>query len=285
MKVVKELPLSIFHSVKLMCTSKKKLNDPKKKVLPVIVSLTSIPSRLPTLHLVIKSLLVQPCRPKKIVLWLNEKLRVELPKSLQKLPSDIFEVRFSKIDCSHLKLIESLKAFPDDVIITCDDDLFYRKNWLQFLFEEHQKNPKDVIGIHTLHINYDKHEEPKTYKQWTYPDGAPNVSAIIALGSWGVLYPPNCLSEKVHDIDLLMQLAPKHDDLWFKAMELLKGTRIRQATKIPKTPIPIIGSQKIALKKENVANNKNDVSWKKLSAHFNLKEIIIRNPKNDGIER
>lgn len=275
MKVVKELPLSIYHSIKLMCIPNKTLENPTKKVLPVIVSFTSIPSRLPTLHLVIKSVLIQSYRPKKIVLWLNEELKNDIPSSLLKLPSGLFEIRFSELDCPHLKLVESLKAFPEDVIVTCDDDILYRKNWLRFLYAGHQEHPKDVIGIRTLHINYDEQGEPLTYKKWTYPNEAPNQKALIALGSWGVLYPPHCMEEKVWDSELFTKLAPKTDDLWFKAIELTSGTGVRQAANVPKMPIPIIGYQKIALKKENVANRKNDVAWKVLCDYFNLKNYIL----------
>ena len=102
-----------------------------------------------------------------------------------------------------------------------------------------------------------------------------NVRAIIPIGAWGILYPPNCLSSQVLDVDLFLKIAPKNDDLWFKAMALLKNTISMEASELPGEPIPIIGSQKISLKQENRDNAFNDTVWKRLSDHFNLTTFIL----------
>jgi len=65
-------------------------------------------------------------------------------------------------------------------------------------------------------------------------------------------------------------LAPKADDLWFKAMEILKGTRVRLSSRIVPEPIPIAGTQKISLKKENVDEDKNSRQWAALEEYFNF---------------
>nr|WP_297916305.1 hypothetical protein [uncultured Allomuricauda sp.] len=78
MKVVKELPISILKTIQLMSIPLGRLKRAKRAQIPVIVSLTSIPSRLGTLHLVIRSLLVQDKLPKKILLWLNKEIKDKL---------------------------------------------------------------------------------------------------------------------------------------------------------------------------------------------------------------
>src|SRR5690554_7556478 len=45
--------------------------DGSLPTVPIVVSLTSIPSRLGTIHLTIRSLLAQSVVPKKIILWLH----------------------------------------------------------------------------------------------------------------------------------------------------------------------------------------------------------------------
>ncbi len=278
MKVIKELPLSILQSLKLMSLSSSKLLETEKESLPVIISMTSIPSRFSTLHLVIKSLLMQDFRPKKIVLWLNEESRGSVPKKIAKLQSDLFEICFTSLKCSHKKLIHTIEKYPNEVIITCDDDLIYRKNWLHLLFREHGEHPEAIIGNRTVHINYDKNGDPLPYKNWTYPkSGALNPKALMPIGAWGILYPPKSLSEKTQDVGLFMKLAPKNDDLWFKAMALINGTLSRQAKHPPKEPIPIIGTQKVALKKENVDQDKNYSQWRDLSEYFNLRNMMSGN--------
>lgn len=276
MKVVKELPLSIYQSVKFSLTPSSFLRGLNKEVLPVIVSLTSIPSRLGTLHLVIKSILNQDKLPKKIILWLNESLKNELPKNLKKIESDIFEIHYSKLNCSHRKLIHTLEIFPDDCIVTCDDDLMYRKYWLSTIYKEHLLNPTAVIGNHTSHINHDEYDNPLPFKKWRNEfTTVKNSKALVPIGAWGVLYPPKSLDEKVTNVEEFMLLAPKADDLWFKAMALLKGTLSLQAIETPKEPVPIIGSQKIALKKENLDKDKNTVQWNALNEKYNLNTLIL----------
>ena len=243
---------------------------------PVIVSLTSIPSRLKTLHLVVRSLLAQEVSPKKILLWLHEDLEDTLPRSLRKLICERFEIRYSSLTSSHRKLIHSIEAFPEDIIVTCDDDLMYRSNWLELFYQQHLKYPENVIGNRTVHINHDEDGKPMPFRTWRKPkDGIVNPRALTPIGAWGVLYPPGSLSEVVQDVDLFMELAPGADDLWFKAMALLKGTISMQASKTPKEPIPIGGTQKVALKKENLGEDRNTVQWQALEDTYHLSEIIL----------
>ncbi len=219
---------------------------------------------------------MQDRTPKKIVLWLNNDLRNKLPHNLVSLQSAFFEICFSDLTSSHRKLIHSIEKYPNEVIVTCDDDMIYRKNWLRLLYEEHLKNPKDIIGNCTITIKHDDVGNPLPYKLWRYPDeNEPNLRATVAIGAWGILYPPNSLSKQAIDSDLFMRLTPTADDLWFKAMALVNGTITSQAETTPKEPIPIIGSQKVALKKDNITQEKNTVIWEELNNHFNLNQIIL----------
>lgn len=276
MKVVKELPLSILWTFRLSVIPARNLKKQQKEVVPVVVSLTSIPSRLKTLHLVIRSLLNQDVSPKKIVLWLHRELESTLPDSLRKLVCERFEIRFSTLTCSHRKLIHSLEAFPEEVIVTCDDDLMYRKDWLSLLYAEHLQNPTRIIGNHTVHINHDRDGNPMPFRTWREPvGGKTNPWALTPIGAWGVLYPPHSLSDQVQDPEKFMELAPRADDLWFKAMALLKGTISLQASQRPNEPIPIGGTQKVALKKENLGMDKNTAQWQALEDAYGLSRIIL----------
>lgn len=99
--------------------------------------------------------------------------------------------------------------------------------------------------------------------------------AIVPIGAWGILYPPQSLSPQVTNHGLYMELAPKADDLWFKAMAVLAGTESVQAMNPPAEPIPIGGTQKVALKKENLNLDKNSVQWNAISRHFDLADLIL----------
>lgn len=268
---LKEFPSAIYHRLRLNCLSASKLKTGTTAGIPVIVSLTSIPSRLKTLHLVIRSLLNQEVTPLKIVLWLNNDLEEKLPKKLRLLEGNIFEIRFSAMTCSHRKLVHSLKAFSENTIITCDDDLLYRKDWLKLLYQAHLHNPEVIFANQTRYINYDENGELLPYTAWAYKKGTRfNQKAIIPIGAGGVLYPPNCLDIRTINSVLFLKLTPKADDLWFKAMALLQGTDSFLADKRPKSPIPIFGSQKYSLKKTNIGADKNREQWLAVSQYFNI---------------
>lgn len=268
----KEYPVSVFHALRLSMLPVRKLREVSDNNLPVIVSLTSIPSRIHKIHLTIRSILAQARQPEKIILWLHEAMKGTLPDSLTRLEGDVFHIRFSPLTCSHKKLIHTLQEYPDKIVITCDDDFIYAPDWVYQLYREHLKYPESIIGNQTRYIRYDEHGVLLPYKSWTYPDKEAVVQEkVLPIGAEGVLYPPHCLSEEVTDIDLFLKLSPKADDLWFKCMSLLHGTVSRQASSPPRKAIPVIGTQTVSLKKENVHRDKNREQWQTLTDYFNLK--------------
>lgn len=268
---VKEIPVSLFYQANLTRQSKERLISHKKYV-PVIVSLASIPSRLNIVHLTIRSLLNQDVLPEKILLWLHEDLKDKVPKKLNDLVGNIFSIEFTDYHSSHRKLVEPLKIYPENIIVTCDDDMMYRKNWLSNLYESHQKNPDKIVANQTRCITYNESRELLPYKQWkSNPSGCENPKLTLPIGAGGTLYPPNTMDKQVFEQALFLKLAPNADDLWFKIMALLKGTDSIQATNSGKEPIPIWGSQKVSLKKGNIGLDKNRIQWEALTEHFQLK--------------
>lgn len=250
-----------------LASLKKTALDP----LPVIVTLTSIPSRLATIHLTLRSLLNQSMKPEKIVLWLHHDLASELPASLVELQGEIFEIRYVDLTCSHRKLIHALDAFPNKTLVTSDDDLMYDHTWLERLYVEHQKFPADVITHECRKITRNGEGELLPYKQWpTIKEAGVVGMDLLPIGYGGVLYPPDCLMPQATDVKRFMQLAPQADDLWFKAMSFLKGTRVRRSSSPEPKPMPIIGSQKISLLKTNIREDGNRKQWQKIIDFFDI---------------
>ena len=268
---VKEIPVSLFHQAKLSWQSQRKLIANKKQV-PVIVSLASIPSRLNIVHLTIRSILNQDVLPEKIVLWLHEDLKDSIPESLNVLVGDLFSIKYADYFSSHRKLVEPLKLYPNKIIVTCDDDMMYRKNWLSKLYQAHENHPDHIVANQTRCITYGSDGELLSYKAWKPNEsGCQNPLLTLPIGAGGTLYPPDSMHKTVFNQELFLQLTPKADDLWFKAMGLLKGTKSIQAQNSGKEPIPIWGSQKVSLKKGNIGMDKNRTQWQALTDHFQLK--------------
>lgn len=266
---LKELPLSWWTARKLAMANVRQLERKHEPTLPVIVSLTSIPSRLDIIHLTIRSLLLQSQRPEKIILWLNEQLREKLPSSLSELRSSMFEIRYVDLTCSHRKLIHSLEAFPEKIIVTCDDDLMYDASWLARLYQDHLRYPQAIIAHECRLIAFSAAGQPAAYNQWK-TESRTDFSApwLMPIGYGGVLYPPHCLHVDVQNRELFLQLTPKADDLWFKAMSYRAGTETRRSSNPGKKPIPIIASQKESLKKTNVRQDGNYLQWLALCEHY-----------------
>jgi hypothetical protein len=270
---LKELPISIYHSLRLVSLKSNRIKEKKQNCLPLTVSLTSIPSRLDKIHITLRSVLTQSCPPQKVVLWLFEGEKDSVPESLKKLTGDVFDIKYSSLDCPHLKLVESLKNFPNDIIVTCDDDVIYHKDWLKTLYNQHLKTPGHIIAHKVRQIQYNEKKELLSYKNWKLNDYS-KPESFLAIGSEGVLYPPNSLSPLTTRQDLFEKLAPKADDLWFKAMTMLMNTQISLVeSKIPQ-PIPVLGTQSISLKKVNVDNNFNVIQWEQLTEYFKLKLLV-----------
>ncbi|NRB38440.1 MAG: glycosyltransferase family 2 protein [Pseudomonadales bacterium] len=268
---LKELPFSLFHSIRLQFLSLERLTSKPERELPIVVSLTSIPSRFHILHLTVRSVLNQSSRPEKIVLWLNKKLENSLPHSLLKLQSQWFEIRFSELDCPHLKLAESLVCFPDSIVVTSDDDLLYPGDWLASLYRDHQNYPSSIISHRARVISYDKDGAILPYRKWPFiAQRAESMVNLLPLGFSGVLYPPRVLNNIATDDNLFLKLAPKADDLWWKAMSLSNETESRICSYDCGEIWPILGGQKVSLKSQNVKLDKNRTQWRALVDHFKL---------------
>lgn len=271
---LKEYPASLRTGHRLSRLPYELLHRRSGSMLPVIVSLTSIPSRLGRLHLTIHSLLAGEQKAEKVVLWLNHALRGALPDSLERMVGPLFEIRFAGLTSSHRKLVHALDAFPGATIVTCDDDVMYDSTWLVRLHDDHRRYPEAVIAHQCRRISYDDAGALLPYRQWpteTRTDvTAPN---LMPIGYGGVLYPPDRLHRDVCNADLFMALAPGADDLWFKAMSVLRGTTVRRSSQPGDKPVPIIGSQSVSLQKTNIRLDRNREQWAAISAHYSIPRL------------
>ena len=225
----------------------------------VIVSLTSFPAAIPYAKDAIKSILDGSVLPDKIVLYLTAQQFAggKIPSDLQDLITlnSIFEVRFhNEIIRSYTKLIPAIQDFPNDILVTVDDDVRYHKNMLKRLLSRHKKYPNSIIGhrIRRIKLNA-RYRKWKCYKRISLLTRSFKPSyRNLQTGVGGVLYPPNSLTEEMLQPEVFMQLAPTVDDIWFWAAAVANGTKI--------APIPFgfwrqpdLGKpSKVSLKSTNV---------------------------------
>lgn len=199
----------------------------------IIVSLTSFPVALPFAVKAIQSILDGSVLPDKIVLYLTRQQfpSGKIPSNIKALLSvtSIFEVRYcNEIIRSYTKLIPAIQDFPNEIIVTIDDDVRYRKNMLKCLLSRHRKYPNSIIGhrIRRIKLNA-KYRKWKCYKRVSLLTRSFKPSfRNLQTGVGGVLYPPNSLSKEMLKPALFMQMAPTVDDIWFWAAAVAKGTKI-----------------------------------------------------------
>lgn len=226
---ITDILANIILPIYFNCTKKNpryslKANNGRKD--KIIVSLTSFPPRLPKLHLVIECILRQSIKPDEIILYLTE----EQVGSIDNLPRKLLDLRERGLQIklcldkirSHTKYFYAMKENPNDIVITVDDDLFYRTDLIESHLAAHKKHPNAIIA------NWVKEILPTTDKYNEWPDGTePKLSnRFLLLGVSSVLYPPKSLHEEVFNKDIIIEQCLTADDVWLSCMALLKGTPI-----------------------------------------------------------
>jgi hypothetical protein len=245
--------------------------EPAADPLPVVVSLTSIPSRLPYVDLPVRSVLAQSRPPSLVVLWLHESLRSAIPAALAACVGARFQIRYVDGTSSHRKLVHALTTWPDRVVVTCDDDVMYDPEWLARLWDTHQRHPRDVVAHEGRRIATAADGSLRPYAEWPWVQEPGLVAAdFLPVGYGGALYPPGALHPEVTDAARYLALAPTADDLWFKMMALRAGTTSRRTDAPVPKPIPVIGAKGSALAAVNIAQDRNRTQWAALTAAYGL---------------
>ncbi len=238
----------------------------------LIVSFTSFPARIETAWETAYTLLCQTVKPTHVILWLaNSQFEgITLPKNLTRLEKYGLEIRFCDDLRSHKKYYESMKLYPDAIVITADDDVFYPSNWIDSLLRKHEEYPQCVICNWAHRIKM-KNGKIMHYEEWDscIRDGDLEPSdLIVPVGYAGVLYPPHSLDPRVFNKDCILSLCITADDLWLKANAYLNGIKAIQVKKDPIKLFAIIRAQEIALFDVNVGMNQNDAALENILTEF-----------------
>lgn len=210
------------------------IND-KKRDRKIIASLTTFPERINTVKTTVKTLMNQTVKPDEIVLYLAEEQFKDkekcLPCDLLELKNYGLQIKWCNDIKSYKKLIPALKEYKDDIIITFDDDIYYEKDTIEALYNSYLKYPNEIQANRCWRIKLNKNNEIETldslyyYLTWENYKQASFFNTIIGAGA--VLYPPNSLYKDVSDENKFKEIIPTQDDIWFWAMAVLNGTKIR----------------------------------------------------------
>jgi len=248
-------------------------NEPK-----IIVSLTSFPPRIKRVWLVIETILRQTRKPDKIILWLSQKQfpkLKDLPKNLLKQRRRGLEIRLVEDDLkSHKKYYYALKEYPDAYLIMIDDDIFYKSNMIENLFNYSSLFPDDIIAQYSKKIKR-KGDNLKSYISWpALKEECEHNNRLFFGTGGGILCPPESFYSDVLNKELFMELTPTADDIWLNAMAKLKNTRITQ-TNYSSDYLPVLNFNDVTLWEKNVGMNKNDKQIESVNSYYKKTKNIV----------
>lgn len=272
-----KLFLNIFYP--LLQTNKQLLGIDSNS--EIIVSLASFPKRIDKVWITISSIMNQTKKPKRIILWLAEDLfpnkESDIPESLIKLKKRGLEIRFCEDLWPHKKYFFTMQEFPDDIIVTVDDDVLYPENVLEQLWKIHQNYPNAVCCQRGHMVAYTKEGKFANYSEWDSEVRGlmkPTLQ-LFPIGCGGVLYPPHTLNTNLFNKDEIKELCLANDDIWLKTMEVLNN--VPAVRGIPGTLIyfDILGTRKSALLLENANECRNDKIMEAVCKKYPILEQIM----------
>ncbi len=201
----------------------------------LIVGLTTIPSRLPSLLPTLKSLLLQNLPPSKILLHLpkhsrRERVEYSVPEELKGL--EVIRIIRSPDWGPATKILPALlDSGPDQQVVAVDDDRIYRPTLLEDLLGASERHPDAAVGCFGLIVPLDRIDRRRglvgrTIEGLRYGRGVSlrgsrlrhPLPVDILHGYGGVLVRPRFFDlESVADLEGAPDAAWLEDDTWFAA--------------------------------------------------------------------
>ena len=220
-------------STKALSESRSGISNQKYGESEVIVSLTTHGKRIYDVHAAIESIMQGSVKPNRIVLWISEDYRKTiLPLTLQKQTKRGLEIRYCRDIRSYTKLVPALKEFPDASIITIDDDIIYPHDILECLINARKECPDCTCANWIREFPRDLGKKYISLLKWPQPTDVEDISERYFFeGFAGVLYPPHSLDEEVFNESVFLDICKYADDVWFNAMALKAGTKVKYAWK------------------------------------------------------
>lgn len=244
-----------------------------------VLSTTTTKNRLNKIDVMLESIMRQKTKPKRIILWLSDEIKnEEIPKKVLKYKKRGLEIRFCKDMGPHTKSIYTLEEFQKkNVVVSADTDMVYSKDFLTIFMKAHKKYPKDILCFRASIMNKENDKKLTNYLDWredweNIKDpkkyAGPN---IFPKSDGGMLYPINSLPPETFN-RIFRKISRKNDDIWIKAMALLKDTNCRKIRKMPQYVEETYGMGRTALWNTNI--HRNDKILKTVFDHYKLYKKI-----------
>ena len=194
-----------------------------------IVSMTTIPSRLHMLEVNLESLLNQSYQFDKLVINIDDNISKEDLEKYEKLKAVSSKIELNQCESkwrSCNKLLPTLQRYPNDVIITVDDDVYYPDKCIEELVKHYEllPTPQKIIIAHEINPIFIKQQENYVgyYNTWDYKFKQVEYGKYL---SNCCLFPPHVFDgTMLFDYEKMMKYTNGlHDELWFWLCSTLNG--------------------------------------------------------------
>ena len=198
----------------------------------VLISLTTISTRIGKVHEVIASILSQDVENLikfEVKLYLSkeqymlDKGVTQLSSELEELLSDHrFSIEYVENIGSYRKFYYAMKDNASglnsfDYLVTCDDDTIYPSWWLKTLYKKCLEYDC-CVAFRGRQITYTDGVR-NSYDKWKHGDDGLKTQSFLNVGTGkdGIIYKPSYFHSGVVDLDGVLANVGHADDLWLKA--------------------------------------------------------------------
>lgn len=221
----------------------------------VILSLTSHRPRFKSLPWTLECLVRQSIKADRILVWIDTPDIPHITPEMKAMEARGVEFRETSRNLRPFnKIIHTLKEFPDAIIVTVDDDIYYKPTMLEELLSEWSGDTKEVVCHYAERITVDSEGNKRAFRDWQRAKG-PLYPAydIMPYGFGGVLYPPGALPPQTLDIETFTRLCPHADDVWLYWMGRMSGCTYRK-TIADVNVLEWPSTQAVGLKNDNMSH-------------------------------
>jgi hypothetical protein len=171
----------------------------------IIISFTSIPSRVDLIWCLLESLFRQTILPNRIILYLSLKQFNNTSQILKKFKKYIdlgLEILFVEEDLGpHKKYFYTFSSYPKSKVITVDDDLIYHCDFIENLISFNQNTYAVVGNVYCDYLFLDEYGNKNKYS--------------IPIGAGGIMYDVCKLNLSfMLNRDSIIKTSLYQDDLW-----------------------------------------------------------------------
>lgn len=242
----------------------------------LIVSFTTIPSRLNYLPSMIKSIFNQTIIPNRFIMYVykDEFEGINLESILELEIKNGLEIVYVDENLrSHKKYFYAMKDNPNSIVVLVDDDIIYPRNTIKKLIASYRIYPQCVSAMRCHRIKLFSDGSLYPYNQWEYEISGATIPSYFNFftSGGGTLFPPCTRNEDLFNKKNIKDLSFLADDVWLNFLAVKNGIKTVKATRYKGTPLTIDDNPEESLVYLNaVYGNNNDKCIKNMVDFYHI---------------